>query len=224
LSTLLELMNYVKADLDLDTPDGEHPFISNSEIKRHIRSSVNKCSSIIHNLYEDYYLTWVVLPVVAATQSYALPAGIYANKIRRILYDDGSLSYRVDRMYNVNEIPNVCDSDDYKYILFNAIAPLITFYPTIRASSATNVKVYHIRQTKELLLDADECDIPEFEDFVLADSKYRVLFKDFANPIRQELKQEMEEQKALMIQSLTNREPNDQTDVVADFSFYEDMI
>lgn len=224
MSTLLQLMTYVKADLDLDTPDGEHPFISNDEIKRHIRSAVKKCSSIIHNLYEDYYLTSAALSVFAGTANYALPTGIYANKIRRIIFDDGSNSYRIDRIHDVNELPLIDSSEDYRYILFNAVNPMITFYPTIRETSATNIRVYHIRQTKELLLDGDICDIPEFEDFVLADAKFRCMFKDFANPIRADLKQEMEEQKELMIQSLTNRQPDDQTDIRGDMTHYDDSI
>lgn len=224
MSTLLDLMTYIKSDLDLDTPDGEHPFISNDEIKRHIRSSVKKCSSIIHNLYEDYYLNVVALPVVAGTASYTLPTGIYANKIRRILYDDGSLSYRIDRIYDVNELPITDSNEDYRYILFNAVNPKITFYPTIRDTSATNINIYFIRQTKNLVNDADIMDIPEFEDFVLADAKYRCLFKDFANPIRQELKAEADEQKQLMVQSLSNREPNDQTDIRGDITHYIDSI
>lgn len=222
MSTLLDFVGWIKEDLDLDTPDGEHPFISTDQIKRHVRYSARKAASIIHNLYEDYYLKVAYLPIVAGTQSYSLPTGIYANKIRRIIYDDGSTSYRIDRIQDINEIAPITENEDYRYIILNDTEPKITIYPAPRETSATSIKIYFIRETKQLLLDTDECDIPEFDDFILAEAKYRCLFKDFANPIRADLKEEAIEQRQLMIASLTNRQPDDQTLMKADFSHYEE--
>ncbi len=358
--TLLELTNEIKADLSIGSVpySSGNKFINDAQIKVIIRRSVRDAEALIHTLYEDYFRTNMAIPLLVDQASYSLPSDIYASKIRRIMYDDGTKFYRILRMDNINEIPTVETGDYYRYYLTNSLSAgvkiqltppsvedsqlgqacrlanaikaaytthiadtsehttaadatntvsadnaidettllalvveLITDYdahegdaelgatwlyhaaqeasdhslasitsPTTITeavtilndmlikynahdadttahgvgsshqvstaavdSTANNARVYYIRRARVLTADTDELDIPEFENYILADAKHRVLQKDPGNPIRNDIYIERKEQKELMIMTLSNRVPDDQQDMHADTSFYNDF-
>jgi hypothetical protein len=230
--TLLQLRQQIQKDLDLIASNGSitrgDSFLPPAEIDSHIRRAVLDATALIHKIYEDYYLVpSKAINIVSGTASYTPPTDLYVNKIRRILYDDGSKKYKVSRITNLNEIPSFNSGENLQYIIVNelGVGYRLRFYPTPDFSSATSVTMWYIRKTKELLNDSDVLDTPEeFTNYILANAKYRCLQKDIGNPMRDEMKAERDEQHQLMVTTLSNKVPDDQSDLRCDYSFYNDSV
>lgn len=231
--TLLQLTQQIQTDLDLISSTGsiargDH-FITPDEIKVHIRRSVSDAVALIHKLYEDYYLVPAKpINIISGTSEYALPSDLYVNKIRRVLYQESTnYSYKIRRIININEIPTITAEDRLRYLIINElnVGYRMKFYPTPNFTSASIITMWYIRKAKELVNDSDVLDIPEeFTNFILADAKYRCLQKDVGNPMREEMKEERNEQKQLMVTTLSNKVPDDETDLRPDYSFYNESV
>lgn len=228
--TRQQIREKVMLELDLMSQTGSYvkgtAFIKPTEIDGHIQDSVKLISSYIHNLYEDYYMTIQNYNLVSGTQDYALPTNIYVNKIRRIIYNNGANKYKITRLTNIDDIPYIADSDYYKYMLVNnGLVDVLRLYPKAYETSANTMQVYYCRRPKELVNDTDFLDIPEeFDNVVISDVKYRCLAKEPENPMLNVVKATRDEQLGQMIQTLSKRVPDDQTDIRPDISFYEDSI
>ena len=92
--TYLELTTQVKDSLDL----WEETFITDSELLNYFNEAIDLVESNILTIYEDYFLAKTTLSIVSGTQDYALPSGIFAQKIRKIYYNDSSATrYEIRR-------------------------------------------------------------------------------------------------------------------------------
>jgi len=92
--TLLELRDKVREDMDLQ----EETFISDNELNSVANEAIDQAEQEVHTLYEDYFLTDVKIPLVSGVEKYDLPGKIYAHKIRRLVFEDGSRVYKVTRI------------------------------------------------------------------------------------------------------------------------------
>lgn len=170
--TLSEIENDIKDALDLQ----EEEFISLDELARYINEGLNEAESEIMELNQDYFLAKGFLPLVSGTNSYDLPNNIYANKIRGIMYMNGSIQYPIDqyrRKFKFADIANTEQfgvADDYRYFLQNDVpgqAKLI-LQPTSRdtavlapyASRVTPAVMWYIRNCSRVPM-ADEYCNPE---------------------------------------------------------------
>jgi hypothetical protein len=220
----------VMLELDLMSQSGSYvkgiSFIKPTEIDDHIRDSIKLIASYIHNLYEDYYFTIANLSLVSGVSDYNLPTDIYVNKLRRIIYNNGSTKYKVSRITNIDDIPYINDGDYYKYQLTNnGLVERLKLYPAAHETAANVIQIYYYRRPKDLLLDTDVLDIPEdFDNVVIEDVKYRCLSKEPENPMLSVVKASRDEHLSQMIATLSKRVPDDQTDIRPDISFYEDSI
>jgi hypothetical protein len=100
----------------------------------------------------------------------------------------------------------------------------INLYPNPNSTSATDIKIYFIREAKQLVNDTDICDIPEFEDVVILYARYEILKKEIGNPLLVLAKQELEEAVVNMVDTLQKRVPDDNTEFETDISFYNDAL
>jgi len=100
---------------------------------------------------------------------------------------------------------------------------VLRLYPTSRETSTSNVEIWYYRNARRMVNDADILDIPEFESFVTLYAKYKILLKDIANPMLGEVKEELKQDAADMIETLSNMRPDGNTDIVQDWSFYEEF-
>jgi hypothetical protein len=92
--TLLELRDKVREDMDLQ----EETFISDSELASAANEAIDQAEQEVHTLYEDYFLTDIKLFLESGKEKYNLPGTIYAHKIRRMIFENGSEIYRVRRI------------------------------------------------------------------------------------------------------------------------------
>lgn len=230
-TTLKQIRDQVIDDLDL----AEQVFISETDLNRWINQGVRAAESRIHKLYQDYFL--VQQPAVAISTSSNLvdyPSDIYANKIRKIVFVEGlnnqSNSHKVRRDRNIERMQH---RDTFEDTNTN---PILTWTPTNDATTGRKIRlfpdssrngflyIWYIRNAKVLVLDADICDIDEYEDFVIQFTKTQAYLKDGdpraddSKVLEEQLKQDMESS----LEDMTADE--DETEVEADMSFYNDHI
>jgi len=223
--TLLEIKNEVKRALDIEEED----FIQDDEITDYINEAIDECEAEIHDLNKDYFLTKANISLVAGTASYSLPAGIYASKIRRVMYSVNGRIYPIRRVreeYEFEKIANILQystsTEDYGYILQNdsaATGVKMVIYPTPYETSSTAVTIWYYRNANRLSSDSDLCDIPEFYQFVVRYAKMRVYEKEMHPNLEYSI-QQVEAQRKQMVDTLTEMSPDTDNTVNGDYSHY----
>jgi hypothetical protein len=227
--TWAEIKEKVERDLDLEDED----FIREGELLALANEAIDEAEAEIHTLYEDYFLKKTTIAVVANDSAFSIPtylSDIYGDKIRRIIYQQGSSStvYTVDRLRDWRKFEDKAIADTgstldlYRYMLVNqtAGAPQILLVPAARESGT--LTVWYLRNANRLTADADVCDIPEFINFVISHIKCRVLHKE-GNPNYSEALERLEAERARMASTLAARVPDADNEIEMDLSAYEDM-
>ena len=215
-----EMKTKVMNDLDLEDED----FISAAEWLGYFNEAIDDVEAKIHTLYEDYFLAHTNLTCVSGTATVSLPSDIYANKIRKIFYDNGSSKYEITRIKRLSDTPDFEAGDDYQYILTNTTAGgyKLRFYPTPAENSSSNVTLWYLRNAARLAAITDNCDIPEFANVIMQQVKVRCYEKE-GHPNTLKAMQDLKEMEELMVTTLTNMvdDENDQIDM--DLGFYADF-
>jgi hypothetical protein len=229
--TLSDIKTLVKEPVDLEAED----FISDAELTRYINAGIREAEAEIHNVFQDYYLAEpYTLQLVAGTSTYNLPEYIFANKIRKIIFDDESdtrgTAYIIKRVRNLEDIPYVrkessADPERFVYLITNdrTNGEKIRIYPTPQSSYSTEIKIYYLREAKQLSSDSDVLDIPEFVDFVVLFARYEALKKELGNPLAGPTKEQLEMKREQMVNTLINRFPDGDSSIIQDTGIYEDF-
>ncbi len=235
--TLAQLRRKVQIDLDLEAED----FVQLEELDGYINEGIDEAESHIHTLgmEDDYFLKFGFLQINTGDDITNLPSDIYGHKVRGITYDDGSLIYEIKRvrgMHLFNKIANAqhfSNSDDYyQYMMINqtpGATAQIQWYPDFRVTTTATgtdglpqVKCWYIRQANRLVAETDICDIPEFYHFVIKFAKWMVLLKE-GHPNMVAAKSELDFQRNLMIDTLSNMVPDKDSEIVPDLTMYTDI-
>ena len=218
--TYAELKAYLQKELDLE----DETFITADEMLSYFNEAVDMVESSIHNIYEDYFLTTAPLAITSGTAGYSLPSDVYAQKIRKVLYNDnGSLKYEIRRVKRLEDTLYIEQNDLYAYILLNSgsTGMKITLFPTPQNSNS-NITVWYLRNAKRFSLDTDVCDIPEFTSVVVQFVRYKCLTKE-GHPDAAQAAQDLERMKQEMVDTLTARVPDEDNTVLKDTTFYRDF-
>jgi hypothetical protein len=95
VKTFGDLRIFVRRKLDLQ----EEIFITPEELVEYIEEALKECEAEIHKLQiqDQYFTSQAPIELQAGLADYALPSNIYANKILRIVYTNGSDVYTVRR-------------------------------------------------------------------------------------------------------------------------------
>jgi len=118
------IKTFVQSKLDLQ----EENFITASELLTYCEEAVNFCEGEIHklNIEDQYFVACTNIRMVAGQKFYALPTNMYANKILRVVYTNGTNVYDVKRMtrrqrFEDKEITDTTDGSTnyYRYMLVN---------------------------------------------------------------------------------------------------------
>lgn len=226
LSTYSDIKTKLQNDLDVQDLD----FINgDTELLGYINEAIDDAESIIHTLGLDsqYFLTQGTLPLVNGTSDYTLPAGIFASKIKKLFYINGETKYEIFRIRDLAETPFFQSGDDYRYVLLTTTGTAnnmrIRFYPT-PAESGSVITIWYIRNVTAMTSSTaatNVCEIPEAVNFVYTHARYRI-YEKMGNPNLTEAKEQLVAQRDLMIQTLQEMVPDENTLVQPDMSFYED--
>lgn len=218
MSTLSQLKTKIRRELNAL----HDPAITDDELVGYINDAINEAESEIHTLYEDYFLTKSTLSLVQGQNEVSLPSNIYGNKIRSIVYQNGSVIFEVKKITGKGIFETIAVENNYgteqfyRYIpIHNSAAAGRKLYmvPTLRETSS-NMTCWYIRQAASLSLDADVCDIPEFESFVVAYAKYLIALHKPGFADLGAMTSQSEAQRKQMVDTLTNMVPDDDSSLI----------
>lgn len=219
----------VERDLDLE----EEIFIQSSEMLEYFNEAIREAEAEMTAVYQDYFLSSYPVPVVNGTASYDLPSDIYSDKIRAIIYDNGSsIIYEIKQNRSLKKFLersfiklSNASTGLYKYMLTNtsSAGPKLELIPTPNETTSTSVVVWYWRKLVDLSSDTDTIKIPtEVINFIYAHVKGSCLKKENAGIMPDDAKSEIEKQRALMLVVVSNRIPDDDNEVEQDLSIYRE--
>lgn len=218
----------IKAKLLADLAAEEETLVSADELTGYINEGIDKVESIIHSIHEDYFLSKSTINLAAGDDDYGLPTDIYANKIRAVVYKNGSTVRSLERLRDWNKIhtysQNLTTSaspGDYEWLIVNQTAgqPQIVFTPPVQ-ESGSYVTVWYLRNANRLSSDSDLCDIPEFVSYVIKFAK-RCYYEKEGDPRLQLAMYDLEALEKDVNDVLTGMVPDDKNEIEPDFSHYD---
>lgn len=223
--TLSQIRTKINRDLDLEAEN----FVRTEEMTDYINEGIDEAEAEIHSLYEDYFLSRATVTLVAGQEEYSLPADIYAQKIRRVVYNNTSSIYKIKRSGDWKKFEKYAiaetfeTSDIYEYFILNESAgtPKLLLVPKSR-DTGPYMTIWYIRQANRLENADDVCDIPEFVNFVMQYVKARVYEKE-VHPNAGQARVDLEHQRRLMQGTLTAAQPDAENNIELDMSSYEEM-
>lgn len=220
-----------KVERDLDLEDEE--FVQDSEMLEYFNEALREVEAEVLGIYEDYLLDSAPLALISGQSKYNLPTGIYAHKIREIIYNSGPIIYEIKRIRGAKKfleralIRDADPTDYYQYIILNNSTNgiQIELSPASKETSSSNVEVWFLRKVDPIVLDTDivDKDVPECINFVYAYVKARCKQKENAGTMPSDAAMEVEQQRKLLVETLTNMVPDDDNEVLKDMSFYNEM-
>ena len=222
----------VLRDLDLE----DEVFIQSQEMLDYFNEALREACAEVLAIYEDYFLDKEYLALTQGQSEYDLPTGIYANKIRAIIYDQngqGTLVYEIKRIRDSKRflsrslLRSSQITDYYQYIITNnsASGRKIELSPSSRETSSQNVTVWFIRNVDPIVDTTDyvDKDIPESLNFIYAFVKGKCKQKEAGGEMPPDALREIEQQRKLLVETLTTMVPDDDNKVEMDTSFYDEM-
>lgn len=228
--TLKDIRDQVIDDLDLN----EETFVSETDLNRWINDAIEDAEGEIHVLYEDYYLTEEDPVAITAGQTKVdYPADIYANKIRKIIFSDGSSNSIAT--HEVKQIKDITRAKELDIYYDSSTNPILRWMPSNKASEGRKIRlfpdsgrsgflyVFYIRNATKLVADTDICDIDEFERYIVQFTKTQAYLKD-GDPRADDSKILEEQLRGKMISQLTDMAPDDNTEIEMDISHYDDSV
>jgi len=225
--TYAEIKQKIEADLDLE----KEIFVDDSELMGYVNEAIDFCEGKIHTLYEDYFLAKSAVTLVSGTNEYLLPSDIYANKIRVIIYKNQGDVYPIKRVRSAKKILNAeldvagnSGASRYEYFIVNQTPgqPKIYLTPDV-LEDGERVFYWYLRQANRIFDEADICDIPEFVYYVIQYAKERICFKE-GHPNYPLERERLDEIEVEMLGTLAEMVPDEDNEIEADFSVYEDMV
>lgn len=228
-STLAQIKTRLENECDLS----DDAFVDlDVELLGYINSAIDDCEAVIHALYEDYFLNLGSITLVTSTSTYSLPSDIFATKVRAFLFNptDGD-GYPLRKIKKLSETLFYGNSSQgtsvYKYIIVNDVTTglKVKLYPTPTAQdNGKTIDVWYIRNAKTLSAAADQCDIPEFINFIYAHVKWHVALKERSGINLAAAEKAYLDQRSLLEKTLSEMTPtDDSTEIEKDFSFYNDF-
>lgn len=232
-----EVLDIVNLEFDLTNES----FIKPDEMVSYVNKAIQKAAADIYKLgvEDEYFQMESYLAMVDGASSIALPAKIYADKIRDIVFNNGVEMYTVRKMrrhkkfFKEAEINKYATDTRYRYRLRNTgttTGKEIVLIPPSRETSSDHLLCYFIREAEFIPLvtagslsasRAAKIDLPECQNFIIAYVKWCVA-KKIPHPNLTDYANEMQEERDLMISTLTGQVDDDDTELEPDLTHYRE--
>jgi hypothetical protein len=225
-----------KVEMDMDTED--ETFVQDTELMEYFNDGIREAESEIHKLglQEIYYLTYDNPSIVSGTAEYAMPSNIFANKIVKVIYNDGSKVYAIRGLKGRNRFERIANNSNssssdpiFEYYLRNvftsdtSIATKMGFTPTPLETTSTRFTRWYIRHANVLEATTSVCDLPDpCLNFLYSYAYWRIWGKE-GDGRAIEAKNEVENQRRLMIETLSEMTPDDENQIEMDTDIYDNM-
>lgn len=218
-------LSAIKSKIRTETEMEDTSYLTEAELTNYINDGIREAQRRILNLNEDYFLANTSIALVAGQDTLSLPADIFANKIRRLYYVNGSEYYKINRILDLDKTLYISSNDDYSYVLTNTSTGgvKIKIYPASRETSASNVTIWYIRDAKVLSSASDQCDIPEFESLVEWYAKVKCYEKEGTADMIANAKERFEQEVYILESTLKNMVPSDDNEIILGDEIYSDF-
>lgn len=238
LPTYSELETRVRTSQDLLDVDN---FVVAEEMVDYFNEAIKSAESEILMLNEDYFLSNDTLTLVSGTSDYSLPADIYGQKVRSLIYKSGTKIYPITRLRDPNQFFKKDEIDyystnetEYQWFLKNSTAGVQAKMVLVPASFENGALVdrWYIRcanripKTTEAGITraiqlATVIDIPEWSDYLVQYVKVQCLDKAKSSK-KQDAINELLEKKKNMVESLSDKTPDNENQVPLDLEHYQE--
>ena len=224
MSTRAQLRTRIRTEMDLL----DEPGISDAEINYAIQEAMSVVGAKIRGLYEDYFLKRGTLDLVSGTADVSYPTDCFANKVRALIYRNGSTRiFRIPRLKAMEQYLEaelsagnaIWSPETAKFIPMDSAMKLI---PTPTESGTGVLVCWYIRDLDAMDADADLCDIPEWEHVVVAYAEDVIARNKPGLGDSTKTSSKLDAIMALMESDLSNRSPDDDDFVPRDTSTYEE--
>lgn len=142
------LRTFVQDKLDLRDED----FVDEAELLSYTEEAIRFCEAEVHklNIEDQYFTTQAALRMQAGRSDISLPSNIYANKILRVVYSNGTVTHDLKRIRSLHRYASSESTrkfgqavqGEYSYMLVNnsqASGTRIRLFPTPTESSTYTV-------------------------------------------------------------------------------------
>lgn len=235
--TFAQIRSKVERELDLEVEE----FVQPEEFVEYVNDALSMAEAAIHKLglEDEYFLTKYTLPLTVNQEDYKLPAPIYMNKIRSVIYSNGATIYEISRLRGINKFEDIARieqynsvTDFYKYLIRNDSADagvVFQLVPPSRELVASAVKIWYIREAAKWvydtagLFDTLKCDMPQIAmQFVYQYVKYRCYEKE-GHANTEAAKADLANIQTIMISTMEQMVADDNTELIRDLTSYQDM-
>ena len=165
--TLLDLTTKISRDLDLEAEE----FIQPLELIEYFNDAIAMAEAQIVKigLRDKYFLTRAQISLVTGQEDYDLPVNIYANKVVKIIYENGATIYTMKpidsrQMFeDIQYLNKYQTTDIYRYLLRHDSPGVekLQIVPKARLTVANGLTIWYYRDSHKLNLPTDICDLPE---------------------------------------------------------------
>lgn len=217
-----------KVEKDLATED--ELFVQPSELMGYFNAAIDLAEQEIITLYEDYFLNRATLALVEGIEEYDLPTDIYAEKIRRVIYKNGSIVYPVERVrdwkkfeqYAINQV--YASNQDYRYFLYNPVAGQYKMLLTpVSRDTGNFITLWYIRTANHFVNGGSEIlDIPEAANFIMTYVKVCVAAKEGHFNL-ENMREDLQAEIQLLNSTLANMVPDANNEIEPDLRLYREM-
>jgi len=220
----------IRAKIKRDTDTEDEVFVRTEELLEYANDAIREAEAEIKSLYDDYFLTKTDMDLTQGVSEYSLPTDIYAHKIRRVIYNNGSSVYTIERIQDWKKFEskaiadNFSTSDLYQFFVFNPTVgdPKMILVPKARETATGVMTVWYQRDANRLAVDTDICDIPEFISFVFKHIKHAIYEKE-GHPNMDRAYRDLNVERKRMEGVLATMVPDAKNEIEMDYSFYEEM-
>jgi len=225
--TLLDLRTKIERDLDLEAEE----FVQPQEMIEYINDAIaiSEAEIVKLGLRDKYFLTRYTFSVVKDQEDYTLPANVYANKILKLVYQNGATLYTLrpmdskDMFEDIQFLNKYVTTEFYRYLIRHDLPgeERIQIVPKGRLSVANAITVWYYRDANKLSVDTDVCDLPEIcYQFIYQSVRTRVYEKEKGTAWREAMN-DLLTVRNLMVETLTQQIVDaDLTEVEKDMNVY----
>lgn len=229
--TLADMRTKIERDLDIEAEE----FIQPEELIELFNDGIARAEARIINLgLRDKYFqkrSWISL--VNGQEDYDLPTEIYVDKIEKIIYQKGTIIYKVEpidseQMFEEIQMTNTYSAGvqtAYRYLIRHDTPGVekIQIVPVPSEDLTNGLTVWHFRDANRMSADDDICDLPEIAiQFIYAYVKEKVYEKEKGQAWAL-AKDDRKEAEELMVETLQQQiSDSDLTKLDMDMSAYEE--
>lgn len=217
-----------KVERDLDSED--EVMVTEAELLGYANEAIREVERQLHKLCEDYFLKSAPITLVQGTESYDLPADIYAMKIRGLIYRNGSSVWQANRIRDWRkfvkyeaELTGTQNTKQYGFFISNATAgdPQLILSPTPQ-ESGQYLKLWYIREANQLVDETSVCDIPEAINYVMQYMKVRYYEKE-NHPMLGKAVADLEQEKETTLAVMSSMVVDNENLIEVDTQIYDEM-